>query len=163
MWGFAMSEEMNPLKWGRWWNLHSLIHHDNVPAHTSLPVQHYYATRNVAMVHTSWFGLLCDIFLFPIMKLQLWGCHFQTSLTFKDNHWSSYTWFQKVNSSGASSRGRTPVPTAWTWKGSTMKVTPTSNKGQFNYWLSQFNYWLSLRISGYAIIHNNMTPKFNIN
>jgi histone-lysine N-methyltransferase SETMAR len=77
------------LKWlreGIWrkhpdkWKKNSwFLHHDNAPAHTSLAVRQFLKSKNITVVpHPSYSPDLapCNFFLFPKMKLQLKGCHF---------------------------------------------------------------------------------------
>ena len=58
-------------KKGNW-----LLHHDNVPAHTSLVVREFLTKNNVTTVpHPAYSPVLapCDFYVFPKMKLQLKG------------------------------------------------------------------------------------------
>ena len=58
-----------------------VLHHDNAPAHTSLPVQHFLASKNMVVIpHPPYSPDLapCNFFLFPKMKLHLKGRHFDT-------------------------------------------------------------------------------------
>jgi transposase len=59
-----------------WKNRNWLLHHDNVPAHTSLVVREFLTTNNVSTVpYPACSADLapCDFYVFPKMKLRLKG------------------------------------------------------------------------------------------
>ena len=62
-----------------WKNGNWLLHHDNVPAHTSLVVREFLTKNNVTTVpHPAYSPDLapCDFYMFPKMKLRLKGRRF---------------------------------------------------------------------------------------
>ena len=67
-------KHLEPWKNQNWFN-----HHDNAPVHTVLTVQQFLATKSMSSPHPSYMPDWhpCDFFLFPRMKLQLWGQCFQ--------------------------------------------------------------------------------------
>jgi transposase len=65
----------------KWENNSWILHHDNAPAHTSLVVRQFLASKNTIVIpHPLYSPDLapCDFFLFPNMKFRLKGRHFDT-------------------------------------------------------------------------------------
>jgi hypothetical protein len=59
-----------------------LLHHDDVPSHTSVLTQQFLAKYKTAVIpHPPYYPNLvpCDFFLFPEMKLKLQGRRFNTN------------------------------------------------------------------------------------
>jgi hypothetical protein len=66
----------------RWKKNNWFLHHDSVPAHTSLIVQQFLISKNITVIPPPPYLpdlTPCDFFLFPKMKLWLKGCHFDTT------------------------------------------------------------------------------------
>jgi transposase len=68
----------------KWENNSWVLHHDNVPAHTSLVVRQFLASKNMTGIpHPPYSPVLtpCDFFLFPKMKFRLKGYRLQKTLS----------------------------------------------------------------------------------
>jgi hypothetical protein len=64
-----------------WLNHNWLLHHDNVPVHTSLKTREFVTNNNMVMIlHPPYSPDLapCDFALFPILKMKLKGRRFET-------------------------------------------------------------------------------------
>jgi hypothetical protein len=63
-----------------WRNHNWLLHHDNAPAHTSLKTTEFVTNNMVIIPHPPYSLDLapCDFTLFPKLKMELKGQHFET-------------------------------------------------------------------------------------
>jgi len=71
-----------------WENQTWMLHHDNMPAHTSLLIRSYLVKHQTSIVpHPPYSPDLAsaDFFLFPKLKTTLKGCRFQTTEEIQEN------------------------------------------------------------------------------
>jgi len=66
----------------KWWDGNWILHHNNVPAHTSHLVQQFLAKHGTTPLQQPPYSpdlTLCNIFLFPRLKKALKGHRFETT------------------------------------------------------------------------------------